>query len=163
MYFFYKQGVMPPPPILEEGMTIRKQRPKPCVEGMRFMQIGVKRYWYFEVMTFLYRGFSRVFEEYDIVLDNRIVSKAVLISKVPKYQFLPPRGIHLCFCETIEDSRGKGYYPLLLSYIQNNNPTKELYMVVDENNHSSIRGIEKAGFVRYAVGNRLPNGRFVTF
>ena len=112
--------------------------PHHFVHNMSSMQMGKKRFLYFQFMTILYRGFRRVFKEYDILIDNKIVCKAVLISKVPIYEFLPKKGIHVCYCETIPEARGKGYYPLLLSYIQNDMLEKNLYMIVDENNYSSV-------------------------
>lgn len=162
MYYFYKQGEKPPLPKIEEGMVIKKQTPNAIIPGVDSMQMGRKRYWYFQIMTFLFKGINRVFKEYDIVIDNKIVSKAVLISKVPIYKFLPSNGVHLCYCETIPEARGKGYYPMLLSYIQNDFRNKELYMIVDQDNVASIRGIEKAGFVKYANGIKQDNGSFVT-
>ena len=75
-------------------------------------------------------------------------------------KFLPLKGVHLCYCETIEKERGHGYYPLLLKYIQSD-VKKSLYMVVKESNTASIKGIEKAGFVKYASGRKLTNGHFV--
>lgn len=161
MYYLYKQGVIPSMPMLAEGAIIKKRLPKSHVNDMHFMQMGVKRFWYFMVMSFLFRGFSRVFVEYDYIVNQTIVSKAVLISKVPLYKFLPSKGIHLCYCETIIGARGKGYYPQLLSYIQNDNPDMDLYMVVDETNNASIRGIEKAGFERCGKVEKLNNGVFV--
>ena len=113
------------------------------------------------VMTFLFRGFSRVFVEYDYIVNQTIVSKAVLISKVPLYKFLPSKGVHLCYCETIPEARGKGYYPQLLSYIQNDFRSDDLYMVVNEKNYASIRGIEKAGFERCGNIELLRNGVFI--
>lgn len=161
MYYFYKQNKIPPCPSFEKGIEIRKQTPNPVVQDMHAMQMGKKKFYYFMVMTFLCRGFRRVFKEYDVVINNKIVSKAVLISKVPIYKFLPRKGIHVCYCETIPEERGKGYYPLLLSYIQNDMPEKNLYMIVEETNTASIKGIEKSGFKRYANGQKLSNGQFV--
>ncbi len=161
MYYFYRQNQVQSLPPLPEGMIIKKQTPNKFVPKMHSMQMGRKRFYYFSVMTFLFRGFSRVFKEYDIIINNEIISKAVLISKVPIYKFLPKDGIHLCYCETIPEARGKGYYPLLLNYIQNDMPKKNLYMIVDVTNSASIRGIEKAGFVRYAMGEKMSNGYFV--
>jgi RimJ/RimL family protein N-acetyltransferase len=34
-------------------------------------------------------------------------------------------------------------------------------MIVEENNEASIRGIEKAGFVRYAFGRKTKSGVIV--
>ena len=161
MYYLYKQGAIPAKPTLEGSIIIKKQLPNPYVKNMQSMQMGVRRFWYFMVMSFLFRGFSRVFVEYDYIVNQVIVSKAVLISKVPLYKFLPAKGVHLCYCETIQEARGKGYYPQLLSYIQNDFRSDELYMVVDETNNASIRGVEKAGFERSGRVEKLKNGVFV--
>ena len=161
MFYYYKQAKTPTLPLLPSGMTIIRRIPQQFVCNMQKMQIGKKRWYYFQVMTFLYRGFSRVFEEYDLIVDRKIVSKAVLISRVPIYSFLPLRGLHLCYCETAIDERGKGYYPLLLSYIQNVRPGNDLYMIVDGTNTASIRGVEKAGFIKYAEGRKTNKGAFV--
>lgn len=161
MFLYYKQGKIPSLPIIEKGIIIKKNNPHPIVPNMGTMQMGRKRLLYFKIMTFLCRGFHRVLKEYDLIIDNKIVSKAVLISKVPIYKFLPNNGIHLCYCETLQAFRGKGYYPLLLKYIQNDNIDEDLYMVVDENNVSSIKGIEKAGFIKYAQGRKINNRYFV--
>lgn len=161
MYYLYKQGIIPPSPNIPEGIEIRRQKPHPFVHKMSAMQIGKKKYYYYRFMTFLCRGFRRVFKEYDVLINNEIVSKAVLISKVPTYGFLPDKGIHVCYCETIPEVRGRGYYPLLLRYIQNDMPENNLYMIVDVNNDASIKGIEKAGFVRYGEGQKLANGKIV--
>lgn len=161
MYYFYKQGIIPASPITEDGIVIKKQSPHAIVPGVKTMQMGRKRFWYFQIMTFFISGFNRVFKEYDIIIDGKIVSKAVLISKVPIYKFLPSKGVHLCYCETIPEARGKGYYPLLLSYIQNDFRDRDLYMIVDQDNFASIRGVEKAGFIKYANGIKQDNGSFV--
>ena len=161
MFYFYKQSIIPPCPILDDGIEIRETVPSPWVPDMHQMQIGKKKYYYYQLMTFICRGFKRIFKEYDVVINDRVVSKAVLISKVPIYKFLPTNGTHICYCETIPESRGKGYYPLLLSYILNDMPGEEFYMIVDENNIPIIKGILKAGFVKYATGVKRKDGTFV--
>ena len=77
------------------------------------------------------------------------------------YEFLPSDGVHLCYCETASDERGKGYYPMLLRHIRARYPRKDLQMIVYEDNTASIKGIEKAGFIRYAEGRKTSDGRFV--
>ena len=161
MYYLYKQGIIPQTPELSDNLSIVRQPPHPFIDKVDSMQMGRRRFWYFTIMTFLCRGIFRVFEEYDVIKDGIIVSKAVLISKVPLYRFLPRKGIHLCYCETIPEARGKGYYPMLLSYIQNQHKGNNLYMIVDEKNISSIRGIEKAGFVRCGKVEKQSDGIFV--
>lgn len=132
-----------------DDLRVKKTIPRIFVEGMTKMNLGKRAFFYHFVCTFLKRGFNRTFVEYDLCKNNKVVSKAVLISKDAVYQFLPPKGIHLGFCETVKDERGKGYYPALLQYICRINPTKDFYMIVKASNTASIRGIEKAGFKRY--------------
>lgn len=92
---------------------------------------------------------------------DKILCKALLMSKIPEYEFLPDDGIHICYCETASDERGKGFYPMLLRYIRARYPRKDLYMTVYEDNVASIKGIEKAGFVRYAEGQKNSERHFV--
>ena len=161
MYFFYKQGNAPVSVTVPEGINISKCKPRPLVANMHSMQIGRRKVIYYEIMTFLFRGFARTFIEYDVIKNNVVVSKAVLISKVPEYKFLPRKGVHLCYCETILEERGHGYYPLLLNYIQNDLSSVELYMIVDCQNIASNRGVEKAGFVKYGIGVKNQKKAFV--
>lgn len=53
-------------------------------------------------------------------------------------------------CYTYPEFRGKGIYPKVLTKIcqKRGGDSISFYMIVDENNLSSIKGIEKAGFVR---------------
>jgi len=51
-------------------------------------------------------------------------------------------------CFTYPKFRGKGVYPQMLKYISSNVGAENsiFYMIVDETNLPSIKGIEKAGF-----------------
>lgn len=53
-------------------------------------------------------------------------------------------------CYTVPEFRGKGLYTNTLLYIISQNEYKKssFWMIVDENNGASIRGIEKAGFLK---------------
>lgn len=54
------------------------------------------------------------------------------------------------FCLTLPTFRGKGFYPAVLQTIQcylSNEGYQRCFICVNENNISSIRGIEKAGFL----------------
>lgn len=160
--YFYRQGAK----IIDEislpaDVKVKKCIPHSYVDGMRNMNIGRKRILYHYFYSLLFRGWHRTFVEYDLVKKGMIICKAVLISKVPIYKFLPRKGVHLGYCETIESERGNGFYPLLLRYIQHENPGLDLYMIVEESNEASIRGIEKAGFVRFAKGCKNDEGEFV--
>lgn len=160
-YRFPKSAAEIPVHFGDSDIEVKKVLPKMFVEGMTSMNLGKRGFLYHFVCTFLKRGFNRTFVEYDLCKNNKVVSKAVLISKDAVYQFLPPKGIHLGFCETVKDERGKGYYPALLQYICRINPTKDFHMIVKVGNTSSIRGIEKAGFKRYGGGIKNHKGHFI--
>lgn len=100
------------------------------------------------------------FFEYQILIDNQIVSKCQVVGWLPIFPFMKRNGIHIGPCETIEKHRGKGVYPYLLNLIQRDfkNPC---FMIVDENNISSIKGVEKAGFKVFANGYKTKFGRYV--
>lgn len=68
--------------------------------------------------SWIYRLKHRVLYENDVVKDDKVVSRSLVMSKIPIYRFLPRKGIHLGLCYTIPEERGKGYYPLMLKYIQ---------------------------------------------
>ena len=163
LYYYYrfpKSAADIPVNFDDVDIKVKKVFPKMFVDGMTSMNLGKRGFLYHFVCTFLKRGFNRTFVEYDLCKNNKVISKAVLISKDAVYQFLPPKGIHLGFCETVKDERGKGYYPALLKYICRVNPTMDFHMIVKVNNTASIRGIEKAGFKRYG-GIKNNKGHFI--
>lgn len=144
------------------GVKIEKSHPHIDIEGMSKMVLSWKRYFLYFSTTFIYSGINRCFSEYSVKKGNRIISRALLITKTPNYKFLPKDGVHICYCETIPQEQGKGYYSLLLKAILANNPGKHFYMIVEEKNTPSIKGIERAGFVRCGEVEKTERGSFVT-
>lgn len=64
---------------------------------------------------------------------------------------LGPNDIEIKYCYTFPEFRGKGIYPGVLKAIREyfyGTDIQFIYMCTDTRNHSSIRGIEKAGFNR---------------
>ncbi|WP_422105112.1 GNAT family N-acetyltransferase [Winogradskyella sp.] len=56
-------------------------------------------------------------------------------------------------CLTDSEYRGQGIYPYVINQISNtivDSEKRAVYMVVNQDNESSIKGIEKAGFTKYA-------------
>lgn len=156
MYYYYKQDKTRLVEYYKDkDISFTKKHPTLTFDKTEEMGIGPLKYIYFEVLTVIKRGFFRVYEEWHLMKNGHSCSKAVLISKVSIYQFMPNKGIHICFCKTNPEERGNGYYPTLLKYIMNKYPRKDFYMIVESTNISSIKGIEKAGFVRYAEGEKV--------
>lgn len=102
------------------------------------------------------------FYEYQILRDNKVLSTAQLCPKLPIFAFINNRGgWHIGPCMTINEERGKGFYPLLLQYIIDEHPERKYYMIIDENNISSQKGVEKLNFQLFAVGHKDSFGRYV--
>lgn len=77
------------------------------------------------------------------------VHTSYVIPQCRKFPFLGENDYEIGPCFTDETMRGKGYYPQTLDYIIRHLPadTAEIYMIVNDENEPSKRGIMKAGFV----------------
>ena len=102
-----------------------------------------------------------IFYEYQILKNGVIVSTAQVCPRLPIFPFIPKGGWHIGPCQTVKEERGKGYYPLLLQYIINEHPNRAYYMIVDNNNIPSQRGIAKLNFEKFAEGYKDSFGRYV--
>jgi hypothetical protein len=74
------------------------------------------------------------------------------------------KGLAIGECYTKEEFKGKSIYPFVINYIAReeilkNNQT-EVFIVVNRDNSSSIRGIEKAGF---KLHTKIQASRFLFF
>lgn len=98
----------------------------------------------FQVMTL---GKARI---YYVQNGNDILHTSYVIPACAKFSFMDRNDLEIGPCYTYPTFRGKGIYPKVLSEIcrRRANDTLSFYMIVDETNFSSIKGIEKAGFVR---------------
>lgn len=80
---------------------------------------------------------------------NDIIHTSYVISSCAKFPFRDRDDLEIGPCYIYPAFRGKGIYPKVLSEIcRRSNDTSSFYMIVDETNLPSIKGIEKAGFVR---------------
>lgn len=152
MYFFYRLSrlVFPPKKDLPEGYSIIKKNPG-----------------YLNIRNLIWR-ISNLFSNYDFTeyqIANKtgeVVSSAYVIGKIWKFPFIKTKNdIHIGPCITKPEERGKGFYPILLCYISNLYLNSNKYMIVHESNLSSIKGIEKTGFKRIAIGRCTKFKRYV--
>lgn len=133
------------------------------------LRVAVTRPCFRSVHSFLWKFASVLckigrgkYVEYLLVNENNeIVSKAEVVSWIPIFSFMPKNGYHIGPCNTVPKERGKGYYPYLLSRIIDDAPTEDYYMIVDESNTSSIRGVIKAGFEEIGRGLKNRWGQYV--
>lgn len=98
----------------------------------------------FQVMTF---GKAQI---YYVQSGNDIIHTSYVIPACVKFPFMDRDDLEIGPCYTYPAFRGKGIYPKVLSEIcrRRGNDTSSFYMIVDDTNLPSIKGIEKAGFVR---------------
>lgn len=96
---------------------------------------------YFQLMTL---GKARLF----YVGGGKIMHSSYVVPHCFKFSFLKKSDFEIGPCYTAPEYRGRGIYPEVLRYIVNTEGSYEtnFYMVVNSENKSSIRGIEKAGF-----------------
>ena len=97
---------------------------------------------------------GKKFVEYQLIYDGRVVSTARVTPKLPTFPFMSIDGYHIGPCYTEPEYRGRGFYPLLLQYRMELNPDSQFYMIVNETNESSLRGVKKVGFVEFARGKK---------
>lgn len=82
--------------------------------------------------------------------DGKLMHTSYAIPKCFKFPFMQRGDWEIGPCYTYEQFRGQGIYPNVLRYIVMNLSKNEntFYVVVNKENNSSIKGIEKAGFVQ---------------
>ena len=90
---------------------------------------------------------------YYVADENKLKHTSYVVPRCGKFPFLDENDYEIGPCFTYPDHRGKGIYPEVLRFIcchiGDHNTT--FYMIVDEKNIASIKGIEKAGFKKCGV------------
>ena len=101
----------------------------------------------FQVMTM---GKAQIFY---VKSGNDIAHTSYVIPNCTKFPFMDGKDLEIGPCYTYPKFRGKGIYPKVLNEIcwRKGDNGLSFYMIVDETNISSIKGIEKAGFVRCGI------------
>ena len=101
---------------------------------------------------------------YSIVEKDRIIHDSFLFNKLFILRLIKKRGPTIGDCKTIQEFRGKSIYPFVINHIAKdqilNHNKNEVFIIVNTNNHSSIKGIEKAGFKLYT---KIKAKRFLIF
>jgi len=92
-------------------------------------------------------------KKFYIIKDLQLVHQSFLYNKVFLMRQFGEKGPVIGDCYTKPTHRGKSIYPSVINYIAKkhfetrNNP---IFVIVGQNNKPSIKGIEKAGFIKYA-------------
>ncbi len=92
--------------------------------------------------------------KYFIVEKGISIHNCFLFNKIYLLGLINKKGPVIGDCYTNPDYRGKSIYPFVISYIVNkmvfNENMKEVFIIISKSNLSSIAGVEKTGFKRYA-------------
>lgn len=152
MYNYYKHIAYTKTPLLKYPYEcVRVEERTPCLWKSRH--------------AFMWRVCAGImhlpYKEYCLLANNIVVAKAEVTGKLPIFPFMPKHGIHIGPCVTMPAYRGRGYYPYLLDYIVRLYGQENCYIMVEETNTASIRGVEKVGFNRFATGKKDIAGRYV--
>lgn len=84
---------------------------------------------------------------------GNLAHTSYVVPKCYKFAFMKHGDYEIGPCFTFPQYRGQGIYPYMLKYIiehlciETGTQNNAIYMIVNSENASSIRGIEKAGFV----------------
>lgn len=101
-------------------------------------------------------GKARIFY---VEQEGEILHTSLVIPSCRKFPFLNKCDYEIGPCFTDESARGRGYYPQTLDFIiKNLKNAQDFYMIVDDENIASIKGIKKAGFIE--TGYCIARSRF---
>lgn len=90
---------------------------------------------------------------YFIKIDGKKIHKSTLFKKVFLLDVINKKGPAIGDCFTDSKYRGQSIYPYVINVITNDAlqaGSKEVFIIVDKDNQSSINGIEKAHFIKFA-------------
>lgn len=99
-------------------------------------------------IVFWAESFGRAKIYYCLGDDGSVIHTSYVHPKTVKFPFLDSDDYVIGPCQTVKAFRGQGYYPRVLRYIAMlpEYAGRNIYIFVNEDNHASVRGIEKAGF-----------------
>lgn len=103
-------------------------------------------------------------KKYFIQIEDKIIHQSTLFKSIFLLQLIQKKGPAIGECFTKEEFKGKSIYPFVINHIAReeilkNNQT-EVFIIVNRDNSSSIRGIEKAGF---RIHTKIKANRFLFF
>jgi RimJ/RimL family protein N-acetyltransferase len=91
---------------------------------------------------------------YVIIRDNRCIHTSHVIGKGWRFPFMNKEDIEIGPCWTDRANRNQGIFTAVIQQILYDYSSHQGWMICDEDNAASRRGIEKAGLELIARGNR---------
>ncbi|TXD81684.1 hypothetical protein ESY86_16805 [Subsaximicrobium wynnwilliamsii] len=90
--------------------------------------------------------------KYYIEKNDLLIHQSYIYNEVFLLRLIKKRGPVIGNCFTHPEFRGKSIYPYVINCIAKNSlnlGAKEVFVIVNQSNAGSIKGIEKAGFEKY--------------
>jgi hypothetical protein len=89
---------------------------------------------------------------YNVYDGEKGIHHSYVTGKCYKYPFMNSKDIQIGNSFTAKEYRGYGIYPYVIQHIVNKylaeNPNRQIYMLVEDSNNASQRGIKKIGFIK---------------
>ncbi|MFN3755250.1 hypothetical protein [Flavobacterium sp.] len=99
-----------------------------------------------------------------VTIEGKLAHESYLFQKLFLLRVIHEKGPTIGDCKTMPEFKGKSIYPFVINFIAREeilkNHQKEVFIVVNTNNSSSIKGIEKAGF---KLHTKIKAKRFLLF
>lgn len=139
---------------------------KPVSIDVLIYRMTIQDYKEFENLNYKIekRIISKNKKQFFIIDNDKVIHKSNLFKKVFLLKIIHKKGPVIGDCMTINEYKGKSIYPFVINYIAYqelvHNNKKEIFVIVNKENISSIKGIEKAGYKLYAKINAK---RFLLF
>ena len=103
-------------------------------------------------------------EKFFIVDNGKTIHQSFLFKKLFLLSIINKKGPAIGECSTIPEYKGQSIYPFVINHIAReeltNNRHDEVFIIVNSDNISSIKGIEKAGF---RLHTKIKAKRFLVF
>jgi hypothetical protein len=99
-----------------------------------------------------------------IQVEGKVIHESFLFEKLFVLRLIDKTGPTIGDCRTVEAFKGKSIYPYVINHIAGveigKHNREEVFIIVSPNNLSSIKGIEKAGFI---IHTKVTGKRFLFF
>ena len=106
------------------------------------------------LQLFWHLASQKSFELYVVRCGGAVAHTSYVLTRNLKFAFMQPDDVVIGPCWTHGDFRGRGIYPAVLGRIARDYDGTRLWIFCDEDNVSSRKGIERAGFAFAGTGRK---------
>lgn len=83
---------------------------------------------------------------YYVSNQDKVTHFSYCLPKSYKFSFMKEKDLHIGPCVTDSAYRGRGLFPMVLTKIVTENKPADFYMIIDQDNIASQKGVAKVGF-----------------